>query len=322
MKVLVTGGAGYVGSTLALELLSQGHEVTVFDCLLHGGEGLLPLWAAPRFRFIKGDVRDCEAVEKALTGQDAVVHLAAIVGDQACAAQPELARVVNTDASLALLGLCSASKVGRLVFASTCSNYGQMTDPDGYVDETSELRPISLYAQTKVAVERAILEDKRESYSAATVLRLATVFGVSPRMRFDLTINQFVFEMLLNRELVVFGETFWRPYIHVRDVARAISMTLEADADTVAGKVFNVGDTNLNFQKKQLVELIRPYIPEANVRFVHKEEDPRDYRVSFERIKRELGFSCSRSVGTGIKELVDLASSGIILDFQASRYRN
>jgi nucleoside-diphosphate-sugar epimerase len=322
MNILITGGAGYIGSTLTPLLLSAGHRVRVLDHLAHGGESLLGVWCDPGFEFVRGDIRDCTTVRNALEDQDAVVHLAAIVGDPACARNPELARAINLDASLALIDECQHTGVGRFIFASTCSNYGKMKDANKYVDEDSELSPVSLYAETKVAVESSLL--KSHSYDAwcPTPLRFSTVYGVSPRMRFDLTVNEFTMEMLTKNHLTVFGEQFWRPYIHVRDVARAIQLVLEAPASNVGGRVFNVGATNQNYQKQQLVDLIRPYAPGALVEFVHKAEDPRDYRVSFTRITNQLGFTNSRTVAQGIEEVARLIRGNVVEDFKDAKYRN
>ena len=225
-NILVTGGAGYVGSTLVPLLLEQGHRVRVLDVLLHGGTSLLSVWNHPSFEFVHADIRNSRGLEQSLEGVDAVVHLAAIVGDPACARQPDEAREINLDASLGLLEQCRRANVGRLVFASTCSNYGRMADANGYVDESSTLAPVSLYAETKVAFEQALLDTQASAYLCATPLRFATVYGVSSRMRFDLTVNEFTKEMLTKKRLVVFGEQFWRPYVHVVDVARAIALVL------------------------------------------------------------------------------------------------
>jgi len=322
MKILVTGGAGYIGSTLVPMLLEQGHEVTILDSLLYGGESLLGVWSHSGLRFVHGDIRDRQIVSSCVRGKDAVIHLAAIVGDPACKRQADLARQINAEASLDLLNLARKANVSRLVFASTCSNYGRMADPAQLVGETSELAPISLYAETKVAVEQKILNTRSSNGLSATVLRLATVFGVSPRMRFDLTVNQFTVEMLLAKHLVVFGGQFWRPYVHVRDVARAILLVLGSPQRAVENQVFNVGATSQNYQKDQIVELIRPYAPNAVVEHVFKEEDPRDYRVSFDKISQNLGFRITKTVKDGICELTSLAQSGVIRDFKSPRYRN
>jgi nucleoside-diphosphate-sugar epimerase len=322
MNILVTGGAGYVGSTLVPLLLGDGHRVRVLDTLLHGGESLLGVWSHPGFEFIRGDICDPAKLQAAVAGIEAVVHLAAVVGDPACSRQPELARAVNLQGSLALIEESRRAGVSRFLFASTCSNYGKMKDANKYVDEESELIPVSLYAETKVAVEKALLQSGRNGRWCPTPMRFATIFGVSPRMRFDLTVNEFTMEMLTNKRLKVYGEQFWRPYVHVRDAARAIQLVLASPAAKVAGGVFNVGATDQNYQKQQLVDMILPYAPGAVVEFVHKDEDPRDYRVSFTRITDHLGFKITRTVAQGIEEVAHLVRSNIIGNFGDGRYRN
>jgi len=322
MNVLITGCAGYIGSVLTSELLSSGHSVIGVDDLLHGATGLLANLGRDGFRFRRGDVRDTSALEAAMEGCEAVVHLAAIVGDPACARMPELATAINRDASLALFDLSRRLGVQRFVFASTCSNYGRMKDPTQFVTEDTELRPVSLYAETKVDVEKTVL-DAAKSSTVATVLRFATIFGLSPRMRFDLTVNEFTRDLLRQRELVIFGEQFWRPYVHVRDAARAIKTVLEAIPQVVAGNVFNVGDASQNYTKGQLVELIGSHIGGSlNIQRVEKDEDPRDYRVSFDKIQRELDFHITRTVDDGIREIIEALEQGLFADTDNPAYRN
>jgi nucleoside-diphosphate-sugar epimerase len=322
MNILVTGGAGYVGSTLIPLLLADGHRVRVLDTLLHGGEPLLGVWAHPCFEFMRGDLCDPASLKAAVPGMEGVVHLAAIVGDPACARQPDLARAVNLQGSLQLIEASRGAGISRFIFASTCSNYGKMKDADRYVDEETELRPVSLYAETKVAVEKALIASGGDGKWCPTPLRFATIYGVSPRMRFDLTVNEFTMEMLTKKRLQVYGEQFWRPYIHVRDAARAIQLVLSSPSVKVTGGVFNVGATDQNFQKQQLVEMIRPYTPDVMVEFVHKSEDPRDYRVSFARITEQLGFGITRTVADGIAEVARLIHSNVISNYDDRRYRN
>jgi nucleoside-diphosphate-sugar epimerase len=319
-SILVTGGAGYVGSILVDELLGRGHRVRVLDSLVHGGvPSLLLAWGDPRFEFVRGDVRDSEARRQALRDVDAVVHLAAVVGDPACAREPELAREVNFGATTELVEDAKAEGVERFIFASTCSNYGKMAGSD-LVTEEFELSPVSLYAETKVAAELEVLS--RNGTIAPCCLRFATVFGASPRMRFDLTVNEFARDVALKGDLVVYGEQFWRPYVHVRDAARAVALALDAPAETIAGNVYNVGNTEQNYRKLDLVELLKRRFPQATVEFVHKDEDPRDYRVSFDKVEAELGFKAEWSVADGIDEVLALLSSGFFDDPYASTYRN
>lgn len=319
---LVTGGAGYVGSVMVDELLARGRSVRVLDTLLHGSvPSLLQPWGNERFQFVRGDVRDPAARRQALEGVEAVIHLAAIVGDPACARDPVVAREVNLEATRALLDDLAGTGVERCLFASTCSNYGKMADSSVYATEEFDLQPVSLYAETKVGAELEVLGRSDDSLVTAC-LRLATVYGVSPRMRFDLTVNEFTREVALGAELLVFGEQFWRPYVHVRDAARALCRALEAPAADIRGEVFNVGSTAENYRKLDIVELLKERVPTAQIAFVHKDEDPRDYRVSFEKVKERLGFAAGRTVSTGIDEIMALLGSGLIADPYAPAYQN
>lgn len=324
-RILVTGGAGYVGSILIRKLLENGYQVVCLDILKFGGESLLDVWGHSNFHFIKCDVTNYNQVDQIIesNGLHAIVHLAAIVGDPACKMEPELAKKVNWEASAHLLEKASESGVSRFVFASTCSNYGKMNDHSGFVDENSVLAPVSLYAELKVKVENLILHEmkKRETF-CPTSLRFATVYGISPRMRFDLTVNEFTKELAKGRELKVFGEQFWRPYCHVSDFSRAILAVLNAPPEKVAYNVFNVGDTNQNYTKQMLVEEVLRHVPEGRVKYIHKGEDPRDYRVDFSKIKKELGFQVSKRVPDGIKEVIEVIKTGIIEDTENQRYYN
>lgn len=320
--IAVTGCAGYVGSLVCANLLKRGYTVRGLDSLVYGGRAVLGLYQYGNFRFLNGDIRDEQVLREALQGVDAVVHLAAIVGDPACARQPEFARSVNLEGSLRLLKLSREQGVKQLIFASTCSNYGRMADPTLYVCEESPLAPLSLYAETKVTVENAFLAyDGIEP--AITVLRFATLFGVSPRMRFDLTVNEFTMELETKRKLVIFGEQFWRPYVHVRDAANAVVLALASPTRKVRGQVFNVGDTNHNYQKRQIVDLVRSQIPgNVDIESVQRNEDPRDYRVSFEKIRRELDFQITTAIEDGIREVLDVIRQKVIVNFEDASYRN
>jgi nucleoside-diphosphate-sugar epimerase len=320
--VLVTGGAGYIGSVLVDDLLDRGWSVRVLDALAVGdGRSLLHVWGRPGFEFVRGDVQVPEIRAAALAGADAVVHLASIVGDPACARDPDLARAVNRDATSALVGEAAAAGVRRFIFASTCSNYGKMTDGNAVATEEWELRPVSLYAETKVAAELEVLARSTADF-ATTCLRFATVYGSSPRMRFDLTVNEFTRDALLNRELVVYGEQFWRPYVHVADAVRAVSTVLDASVEDVAGEVFNVGSSTQNFRKQDLVEFLLERIPSTVVERVPQADDPRDYRVGFAKIESRLGYATTRTVPGGIDELIALLGSGVISDPFADVFRN
>lgn len=320
-RTLVTGGAGYIGMELCDELLQAGREVTVLDRLLHGQDDRADELRARGVTLVEGDVRDPVARGHALQGADAVVHLAAIVGDPACARDPQLAQEVNVDASLALAAEAGEAGVERFVMASTCSNYGRMADPTTPIDETGVLAPVSLYAEQKVAVEQHLLALDPAPF-AVSCLRFATVYGVAPRMRFDLTVNEFTRDLWDDRKLEVFGEQFWRPYVHVRDAARGIRTVLEAPVDVVAGEVFNVGDTRENYRKLDLVEEIRRQTDKGEVSFVRRDEDPRDYKVSFQKIADRLDYKVTRTVPEGIAELIGALDAGRFADSDARVYRN
>jgi nucleoside-diphosphate-sugar epimerase len=309
MKILITGGAGYLGSVTVMAAAGAGHQVRILDNLLHGATALPPLMTFDGFEFLQGDIRNHQDIRQALRGVEAVVHLAAIVGDPACAQQTDAARLTNLDASFELIRLAEEAGVRRFIFASTCSNYGRMQDSSTPASEEHELRPLSFYAESKVAVERHLLA-AHSGPMHRTVLRFATLYGVSPRMRFDLTVNEFTMRALTEGSLRVYGEQFWRPYVHVRDAARAILAVLEAPAESIAGRVFNVGDTGENYRKQDLVDMIRERIPELRVDYVKQAEDPRDYRVSFERIRQVLNFCVTRKVPQGIREIAIAVSCG------------
>ena len=322
---LVTGGSGYIGALLVRELQSAGREVRVLDSLLHGQEEIADEQERAGVEVIRADIRDAEARRRALAGAEAVVHLAAIVGDPACALDPAVADEVNVQATRALVADANDAGVQRLVFASTCSNYGRMADPNVPITEEGELRPVSLYAEQKVGMEQLILGDGHGSPPAPTkptCLRFATVYGVGRRMRFDLTVNEFTRELWADRELEVFGEQFWRPYIHVGDAARAVRTVLEAPAEQVAGAVFNAGRSGENYRKLDLVEEIHKQIDRGTVSYVHRDEDPRDYKVSFEKIRAELGFETLMTVPDGIAEVIAALDAGTFGDPFDARYKN
>jgi nucleoside-diphosphate-sugar epimerase len=318
---LITGGSGYIGSLLAQELAQSGRDVRVLDSLLHGQDDIAAEQQGAGMQVIRADIRDAGARRAALAGADEVVHLAAIVGDPACARDPKLSDEVNVQATRDLVADAKAAGAERLVFASTCSNYGRMADPTVPITEEGELAPVSLYAEQKVNMEKLILGGEPNGL-APTCLRFATVYGVGRRMRFDLTVNEFTRELWADRELEVFGEQFWRPYIHVRDAGRAVRTVLDAPADGVGGRVFNAGRSGENYRKLDIVEEIRKQTDRGSVTFVHRDEDPRDYKVSFDRIRAELGFETLMTVPDGIAEVMAALDDGRFGDPFAGRYRN
>jgi nucleoside-diphosphate-sugar epimerase len=321
-STLVSGGAGYLGVPAIEELHASGRAVRVLDALIHvDQERLVGDLQSRGVEVVRGDIRDPDARRRALEGVGEVVHLAAIVGDPACARDPQLAHAVNVEGATALIADARAAGVGRFVFASTCSNYGRLADASIPIAEDGALAPVSLYAEQKVAIERALLDGAARPMQV-TCLRFATLYGVAPRMRFDLTVNEFTRDLWADRSLEVFGERFWRPYVHVRDAARAIRITLESPASRVGGEVFNVGRSDENYRKLDLVGMIREQVDRGTVSFVHRDEDPRDYKVSFEKIARVLGFQPAMTVADGVAEIVAALDSGRFHDPFDGRHRN
>jgi nucleoside-diphosphate-sugar epimerase len=321
-KTLITGGSGYIGSLLAKELLENGHDVRVLDSLLHGQEDIATEQEQAGIEVLRADIRDADARGRALKDADAVVHLAAIVGDPACALDPAVSDEVNVQATESLVADANAAGVQRLVFASTCSNYGRMADPTVPITEDGELSPVSLYAEQKVGMEKLILGAGTGNGLSPTCLRFATVYGVGRRMRFDLTVNEFTRELWADRELEVFGEQFWRPYIHVRDAGRAVRTVLESPVEKVANAVFNAGRSGENYRKLDLVDEIGKQIERGKVSYVRRDEDPRDYKVSFDKIKAELGFETLMTVPDGIGEIIAALEAGQFGDPFDGRYKN
>ncbi len=321
-KVLVTGGAGYIGSVLVRQLLNQGFSVRVIDSLKFGGDALFEVAQHPNFEFIKGDIRNETDVEKALKDVNYVAHLAAIVGDPACSKYADEANQVNKDGSILLFEKAEKAGVERFVFASTCSNYGKMEDPNSFVTEESELRPVSLYAKLKVEFENYILKERKSSRMISTALRFSTVYGHSARIRFDLTVNEFVRNVCMGGEQEIWGPQFWRPYCHVDDLARAVVLVLTSPEEKVKSNVFNVGNTHENYSKRMLMEEIQKQIDDVKVVYVDKTEDPRDYKVNFSKIERELGYTITKTVPDGIREIKKIITSGLIEDSFAQKFRN
>ncbi|NJP07248.1 MAG: NAD(P)-dependent oxidoreductase [Chloroflexaceae bacterium] len=332
--ILITGGAGYIGSLLTGMLLQRGYAVTVVDDLLFGGETLLGYWHHPHFRFVKADVCDAEtlrvtnsAIEvgglpaASFTG---VVHLAAIVGFPACqAVGQQVAWRYNVEATRNVFAAANAAGVERMIFSSTYSNYGLSGDGKP-VNEDSPLYPQSLYAETKIAAEQALLEQTQSAHCAPIVYRFATLFGVSPRTRFDLIINQFVLEALTKRKLIIYQRGYARSFVHVRDICEAVGIGLNAPLEQVRGQVFNVGADEGNYTKDEIISLVQQRVMGTEIEYKDLSfgGDMRDIRVSFAKIRRVLDFVPQISVDQGICEVRDALSLGVIRDPTDARYRN
>ena len=294
--VLVTGAAGYIGSILCEHLLAAGYRVTALDALVHGTSSLLHLCGREHFEFVHGDVRDEPLVASLVKGADVVIPLAAVVGAPACDREPELAAALNRDAVRAINRMRSREQL--IVFPNTNSGYGARSG-DAFCTEDTPLQPISVYGRTKCEAELAVLDSPN-----AITLRLATVFGVSPRMRLDLLVNHFVYAAVTDGYLVLFEKDFRRNFVHVRDVADCFVYAIE-HAGAMAGRPYNVGLDAANMSKEQLALTVKKHVPRLYLHFaaVGSDPDKRDYIVSNQRL-REAGWEARRSIDAGIEELL------------------
>lgn len=317
-RVLVDGGAGYLGTVLVGKLLERGYAVKIFDNLLHGEESLSAFRRHPNLTVVRGELRNIDSVFKVVRGMDAVIHLAAIVGDQACDLEPAVTVQVNAVASRVLFEASRFHRVKRFVFASTCSVYGQGTRT---LDEQSALQPVSLYARSKIEAEKSILEIS-DSVLSPCILRASTLFGLSPRMRFDLVINALTARAVTERQFTIFGGTQWRPFLHVADAAEAYIRCLEAEKRDIWGQIYNLGDSRLNYQIKQIGEIVCNLVPGARMSLEKQDIDQRDYRVSFDRIQDKLGFKAVRTVEDGVGEIREAMMAGRLLDYRDKKYSN
>lgn len=294
MKVLVTGGAGYVGTTLIPQLLDKGYKVHILDNLTFGGDQLLPFFRNSNFTFQKGDIRNPADVKQAVKGAEAIVHLAAVVGYPACRKDPKAAVDINVTGVKNIIKATSKNQL--ILFASTGSSYGHVREE---VTEKTLLSPLSLYGQTKDIGEELL--KKRGNF---IIFRFMTAFGISPRLRLDLLINEFVYRAVTQQYLVIYEKHFKRAFIHVHDIGRSFIFGLE-HSDVMKEEIFNIGSDSMGFSKEEICEIIKKYV---NV-YVHyaeigEDEDKRNYVVSFKKIN-ELGFFTTIDIHKGIKELIE-----------------
>jgi len=316
-KVLVVGGAGYIGSALVERLLELGHKVRVLDLLIYGDDPISAFYDHPDFELIQGDFRHIHTVVGAARGMDAIVHLGAIVGDSACSLDQDLTIEINLRATRTIAEVGKGFGVKRFIFASTCSVYGASNE---ILDERSDLRPISLYARTKMESETMLLGFSDTTF-APTILRFGTVYGLSGRPRFDLVVNLLTAKAVQDGEAGILGGQQWRPLVHVKDVAEAIVLTLQAPLDNVRGQVYNVGCNEQNYQIADLGRLIKEMMPTARIA-IQPKEDNRNYRVRFDRIRNVLNFQPRHTVRDGIQEIIDAYTKGHITDYRDPRYNN
>lgn len=319
--VLVIGGAGYLGSQVCRELLQDGYNVRVLDKLLFGTTGIEELQDRDNFSLLQGDMRNINTVVEAVKGTDAVIHLGGLVGDPASALDPQETLELNYHATRMIAEVCKYHQINRFIFASTCSVYGKSASPETLLDETAELNPVSLYAQTNIQSEEILFELMDENFSP-TILRMATLYGYSPRMRFDLVVNILSAKAQTESVVPIFGGDQYRPNLHVRDAARAYEMCLSAPLNRVKGEVFNVGSNTQNYQISEVGEIIAGCFPEASIDWQREKEDERSYQVDFSKIQNTLGYEVSETIEDAALEIKSSLEDGEFTDISDNNYSN
>lgn len=315
--VLVVGGAGYVGSILVAQLLDSGYDVLVLDPLLYSGDSLAPVLGRPGFELHVGDSRDEATVRSLLSRVGSVVHLGEIVGDPACELDPTVTVSVNYSATIRLAELAQLAGVERFIYPSSCSVYGAT---DVIVDESGTHNPVSLYGRVKSASEEHILDLRTDTFHP-TVFRLATVYGLSPRPRFDLVVNVLAGRAAADRSIVVQGGGQWRPFVHVADAATVLATTLTMPLEKVSGQIFNLGSNLQNHTIAGVAEIVREHVPDVAVE-VTESVDPRNYRVDFDKLAEVFGFRPSRTVSDGIAEIVRAVDNRHVVDIRDAYHSN
>ena len=313
-KILILGGSGYIGSVLSLNLLKEGFKVIVIDNLAYENSfSLIPLLGDKNFQFIQGDFYNEKILKKNSVDIEHVIVLAGLVGDPITKKYPKTSNFINNIGVKKCFDFFDNMPIKRLIFISTCSNYGLI--PQGELaDEDYELNPLSLYAKAKVDNESYLMSKKNKVKYSATILRFATAFGLSPRMRFDLTISEFTRDLFFGKTLKVFDEFTWRPYCHVRDFSRLINLVLKSEPKKTHFKIFNAGGDQNNATKKMITDLIKSKLKNVNIEFSKKDSDPRNYKVDFNKVKTELGFTPLYTIEDGIDELIEAFKIGIFKD--------
>ena len=323
-NILLIGGAGYVGTVITAHFLKLGVKVRVLDNFVYDNQDSIQSYLGDEnYEFILGDLGDIDKLKIASDGIENVVILGGLVGDPITKKYPNESNKINELGITNCINFFDKSKIQKLILISTCSNYGLIKEEE-LANEEFELNPLSLYAKAKVAAELHLMSKKGKVNYSGTVLRFATAFGLSPRMRFDLSVSEFVRDLYFGEELLVFDEHTWRPYCHVRDFARLIDIVISTETEKIYFEVFNAGGEVNNFTKKMIVDTIKEYLPESKIKFGSNGSDPRNYKVSFKKAKEILGFEPKYSVKDGIEELIKAFEIGVYSDSldDKNRYGN
>ncbi|MBF0103990.1 MAG: NAD(P)-dependent oxidoreductase [Deltaproteobacteria bacterium] len=317
--ILLVGGAGYIGTVLTAHLLRCGYRVRCLDLLLYQNQVcVLPFLSNDHYEFIYGDLADASIHDAVLSGVTDVVLLAGLVGDPITKKYPEASEVINDTGLLQLIKNLQGRGLNKVIFVSTCSNYG-LIKTNELADENFALSPLSLYAKAKVRVEKEILSQKGRVDYHGTVLRFATAFGLSPRMRFDLTVNEFAREIFLKHDLLVYDADTWRPYCHVQDFCTLIERVLVFPTGLVSFEVFNCGGAVNNFTKQMIVDKVREFLPDARVSYKEHGTDPRNYKVDFKKVRERLFFEPRYTVADGISEIIKAMQQNLFVDIEKNR---
>jgi nucleoside-diphosphate-sugar epimerase len=317
-NVLVLGGAGYIGSALIPKLLDKGYKVRLVDLLLFGSGPIKEVQDHPNLEVMQGDFRQIDIIVEAMRGIDAVIHLGAIVGDPACALDEDLTIEINLMATKMIAEVAKGNGVERFIFASTCSVYGASDD---VLDESSKLNPVSLYARSKIASERVLMQMANERF-APVILRFSTIYGLSGRTRFDLVVNLLTAKAIVEGGITVFGGNQWRPFVHVDDAALAVFKVLRANLSDVNSEIFNVGSDEQNYTITDIGELIQKIVPNSKVINMGEDTDVRNYKVSFQKIRKNIEYLPSWNVEKGIKQVFEAFKNGEVKDYHDARYSN
>lgn len=316
-RILVIGGAGYFGSVLARRLLRKRYIVRVFDNLMYGDRGIKNLTANQNFEFMQGDIRNISHIVEAIKGADAVIHLAAIVGDHACGVNPQETIEIDCLATYNIVEVCKFFQVNRFIFASTCSVYGENINPNMKLTENSLLRPISLYAQSKIHCENKIIDASDENFSP-TIFRIGTLYGYSPNMRFDLVVNLLIAKAFFDKRIIIFGGRQWRPFIHLEDAVEAYIKCLESPIEKIKSKIFNLASEN--YKIMDIGNIIKSFYPEVKLEVNDKVSDRRDYKVSSKKISQALCYVPRKTLPDGLSEIKKIFENSIIKNYKDFRY--